>query len=138
MGAGVGGTGARGSASVGHGNTGGRMSGSGTALPPISSLSPRGVGEEQTSVDALGREEIPEPERSLMPKKELLRKKQQALLRKTDVTFYRKQMNSHFKKILEAVELTYTDASAKKSQTSLNLAKPTLERESRHFASVGV
>lgn len=130
--------GGRASASAGHGNTAaGRMSGSGAALPPISAATPRGVvnSEEQCVGNAVTEDEIPEPDRSLMPKKELLRKKQQALLKKTEVTFYKHQMNAHFQKILQAVEQTYTETNKKASQASLNLAKPSLEQANKHSSS---
>jgi len=132
-------SGGRASASAGHGNSAGRMSGAGAALPPIN-VSPRHAqnAEDQALADTSSQEEIPEPDRSLMPRKDLLRKKQQALLRKSDVSFYKTQMNAQFQKILDAVELTYNDTTKKRSQASLNLAKPSLEQESRHFSSVAV
>jgi len=74
-------------------------------------------------------QEVPEPDRSLMPRKEQLRKKQQALLKKTDVVFYRRHMKDHFRKILKAVELTFADAASAKQQAAWNLAKPTIQTD---------
>lgn len=69
-------------------------------------------------------EQIPEPLRSQMERKDDLRKFQQALLKKTDVSFYKSQMQRHFRKILEATEVTYNDHNARRMVASWNLAKP--------------
>ncbi|CAE8586643.1 unnamed protein product [Polarella glacialis] len=68
---------------------------------------------------------------SLMPRKDQLRKQQQALLKSTEVVFYKRQMKAHLQRILAAVELTFDDSSPEhwKAATS-NLAKP------RNFAHI--
>lgn len=73
--------------------------------------------------------DLPNPNESLMPRKELLRKKQQALLKKTDVAFYRQHMRRHFDKILEAVELTFDSSTRQRQRVMVNLAKPVTDTE---------
>lgn len=132
-------SGARASASAGHGNVAATAGGTGGALPAIDGKSPRGiVGTDEHAPGATETDdEIPEPDRSLMPRKENLRKQQQALLRKSDVTFYKQQMNAHFQKILQAVEMTYSESSKKKSQAALNLAKPRLGNTGKYSSTRG-
>merc|ERR1711939_946358 len=68
--------------------------------------------------------EVPEPERSLMPRKDALRKFQQALIKNTDVAFYKVHLKRQFRRILEATELTFNDTATRREQASWNLAKP--------------
>lgn len=98
------------------------------ALPPLSHT----LSEDD--VDS----EVPEPERSLMPRKETLRKFQQALLKKTDVSFYKSHMKKHLRKILEAAEVTFSDHEARKMQGNWNLAKPLTVSEIKQLSAVGV
>lgn len=83
-------------------------------------------------------DEIPEPERSLMPRKDGLRKIQQALIKKTDVSFYKSHMKKHFRKILEATEVTFSDYSSRRQQATWNLAKPLSVTEIKQLSAVAV
>lgn len=121
------------------------------ALPPVSpGRGPgMGVGEHEAASLGLGASgalalaaedgggPVLGPHRSLMPKKDRLRKKQQELMKKTDVVFYRHHMRRHFQRILEAVELTFSDTSRKK-KANMNLSKPLTAAELRNLAPAGV
>jgi hypothetical protein len=75
--------------------------------------------------------------RSLMPRKELLRKQQQQLLKSTDVVFYKKQMKAHLNRILAAVELTFDGTAPKRwKAASQNLANPEAMMNTRSLSSV--
>ncbi|CAE8681462.1 unnamed protein product [Polarella glacialis] len=65
---------------------------------------------------------------SLMPRKEVLRREQQALLKKTDVIIYKDQMKEHFQKILNAVEITVGQSAKERIQymAGETLGKPKL------------
>mmetsp|Transcript_9878 Transcript_9878/g.27632 ORF Transcript_9878/g.27632 Transcript_9878/m.27632 type:complete len:278 (-) Transcript_9878:143-976(-) len=89
------------------------------------------AGAEGAEQETLG------PHRSLMPRKETLRRKQQTLLKKTDVVFYRHHMRRHFQRILEAVESTFNDTT-KKKKVNMNLSKPLTVTELRHLSPAGV
>lgn len=83
-----------------------------------------------TNLAASGQAQMPRPVQSLMPKKELLRKRQQEILRKTEIVHYRSHMRKHFQRILDAVELTYSDSSGSKAKdVHRNLAKPILKKQ---------
>jgi len=73
-----------------------------------------------------------------MPRKDGLRKFQQALLKKTEVVFYKKHMRKHFRKILEATELTFNDNATRRQQAAWNLAKPLSIAEIKQLSSVAV
>lgn len=78
-----------------------------------------------------------EPLRSLMPRKELLRKQQQQLLKSTDVVFYKKQMKAHLNRILAAVELTFDGTAPKRwKAVTQNLANPEATMDTRSLSSV--
>jgi len=100
-----------------------------TTLPP--------VAQDETAAAEGERSASPEPYRSLMLRKEELRRRQQVLLRRTDVVFYRQQMRRHFQRILDAVELTFSDTTRKK-KVNMNLAKPLTVTELRHLSPAGV
>eukprot|EP00930_Biecheleria_cincta_P070816 TRINITY_DN58419_c0_g1_i1.p1 TRINITY_DN58419_c0_g1~~TRINITY_DN58419_c0_g1_i1.p1 ORF type:complete len:261 (-),score=42.57 TRINITY_DN58419_c0_g1_i1:247-1029(-) len=70
-------------------------------------LAPAAPSSAQATSPTTSLPPVPEHSRSLMPKKESLRRKQKALLKKTPVVFYRPQMKEHMEKILAAVELTF-------------------------------
>jgi hypothetical protein len=75
--------------------------------------------------------------RSLMPRKELLRKQQQQLLKSTDVVFYKKQMKAHLNRILAAVELTFDGTAPKRWKAATqNLANPEATLDTRNLSSV--
>eukprot|EP00933_Yihiella_yeosuensis_P039959 TRINITY_DN34163_c0_g1_i1.p1 TRINITY_DN34163_c0_g1~~TRINITY_DN34163_c0_g1_i1.p1 ORF type:complete len:340 (-),score=73.01 TRINITY_DN34163_c0_g1_i1:197-1216(-) len=63
--------------------------------------------------------------RSLMPRKDKVRKRQQSLLKSTEVVFYKQQMKAHLARILNAVELTF-DGSVPKhwKAATANLSNP--------------
>lgn len=82
--------------------------------------------------------EVPETERSLMPRKDTLRKFQQELLKRTDVSFYKVHMRKHLRRILDAVELTVGDTNGRREQAGWNLAKPLSMAELKQLSSVGV
>jgi len=107
----------------------------GASVAPAAIVAGRKVAAATSGVAEHGEEEddLPVPARSLMPRKELLRRKQQALLKKTDVVFYRGHMRKQFQRILEAVELTYSDTDGKRRQSKWNLAKPPTLSEMQGF-----
>lgn len=129
----------------------------GIALPPVTSPtgpgSPRRRASAQNDVPKVVKQitpacaaeplsgdsvmsEVPEPERSVMPRKDTLRKFQQEILKKTDVSFYKNHMKKQLRRILEATELTYSDTSARREQASWNLAKPLTVGELKLLSSV--
>lgn len=78
--------------------------------------------------------EVTGPEVSLMPRKEMLRQRQQWILKNSDVVFYKQDMRAHFDKIQEAVEFTFLDSTRNK-RPNWNLAKPVCIKETRHHAT---
>jgi len=73
------------------------------------------------------------PEVSLMPRKEMLRQRQQELLKTKTVVFYKPEMRAHFEKIQEAVEFTFID-STRNGRPNMSLAKPVISKETRNAA----
>jgi len=100
-----------------------------TALPIIPEQHARQSTVQSTSLAGA----VPEPERPLMPRKENLRRKQQALMKETNVVFYRRNMKEQFDKILMAAEVGFNDTVARREQASWNLAKPMSISEIKHL-----
>merc|ERR1712176_912395 len=90
-----------------------RNGGNATMLPPIRRASAASHPDDEDE-----EESVPEPARSLMPRKDLLRKKQRNILKNANVGFYKQPMKARFKEILQAVELTFVEATALKAQRS--------------------
>lgn len=82
--------------------------------------------------------EIPEPERPLMPRKNKLRQNQLQLLKKTEVSFFKSHMKKHFRKILEATEVPFTDKETRRIHATWNLAKPLKTHELKQLSAVVV
>eukprot|EP00747_Dinoflagellata_sp_TGD_P208483 gnl/TRDRNA2_/TRDRNA2_81968_c0_seq1.p1 gnl/TRDRNA2_/TRDRNA2_81968_c0~~gnl/TRDRNA2_/TRDRNA2_81968_c0_seq1.p1 ORF type:complete len:328 (-),score=65.51 gnl/TRDRNA2_/TRDRNA2_81968_c0_seq1:35-1018(-) len=82
------------------------------------------------AIAAASNESVPEPQRSLMPRKEGLRQVQSMLLRKdSGIVFYKSHMRKHFEKILGVTELKFTDVSGRRAadgipELNYNLARP--------------
>lgn len=70
-------------------------------------MAPTAASSAQVALPTTSLPPVAEHSRSLMPKKESLRRRQKALLKKTPVVFYRLEMKEHMEKILAAVELTF-------------------------------
>jgi len=62
------------------------------------------------------------PQESLMPRKELLRQRQKTLLNKTNVVFYRQQLQRQFDMIREAVEFPFSDVTSMKKAPKTNFS----------------
>jgi hypothetical protein len=111
------------------------------ALPALKAAKPGAAAPgavDAAAAPAEAEDEIPESHRSVMPKKEALRKFQQSLIKKTEVSFYKSHMKKHFRRILEATEVTFNDTAAKRIQASCNLAKPLSVAEIKQLSSVSV
>eukprot|EP00931_Biecheleriopsis_adriatica_P022171 TRINITY_DN14320_c0_g1_i1.p1 TRINITY_DN14320_c0_g1~~TRINITY_DN14320_c0_g1_i1.p1 ORF type:complete len:258 (-),score=68.29 TRINITY_DN14320_c0_g1_i1:194-967(-) len=68
---------------------------------------------------------LKESSRSVMPKKEMLRRKQQDMMKGSEVVFYKEQMKAHMNRILAAVELTFGGNSVQEWKNKCSgLAKP--------------
>lgn len=119
------------------GQTAAKPSNDGTygTLPPLSAGSGKGVVDTLASDST---EELSEPERSLMPRKDRLRKMQQAMLRRTNVSFYKTHLKRHLRRILEVTEVTFSDNNARREQATWNLAKPLSIAEIKQLNGVGV
>lgn len=108
-----------------------------TAAAPRPNAAGTGAGADALVGDSV-MSEVPEPERSLMPRKDTLRKFQQQLLKKTDVSFYKNHMKRHFRRIVEATEVTFSDYNTRRQQANWNLAKPLSVAEIKQLSSVVV
>lgn len=113
--------------------------GGAATLPPLATAGGAARPNPVSTHDVLAGDsesEIPEPERSLMPRKDALRKFQQQLLKNTDVSFYKSHLKKHLRRILEATELTFTDHEGRREQANWNLAKPLTMAELKQLSSV--
>lgn len=74
---------------------------------PRTRKAPTAASSAQATLPTTSLPPVAEHSRSLMPKKESLRRRQKTLLKKTPVVFYRQEMKEHMDKILAEVELTF-------------------------------
>lgn len=86
--------------------------GASAALPALKTGKPSApvspTAAEAAAAPADAEDEIPEWQRSVMPRKEALRKFQQSLIKNTEVSFYKSHMKKHLRRILEATETTFS------------------------------
>lgn len=109
---------------------------SSTVTSAVAQAAPSRQVTEALAIDSV-MTEMSEPERSLMPRKNELRKVQQELLKSTDVSIYKVHLKKHLQRILDAVELQVNDKNGRRDQVGWNLAKPLTMAEIKQFASVG-
>jgi len=85
-------------------------------VPPLRSI----AGDPSSQFTRKGEQCQPlDPEASVMPRKDNLRRTQQALLRNTSVTFYKNQMSERFDRILQATEFPFTEANTRRNKDVL-------------------